>query len=426
MKKKFQLAINSGPPVINYKFKKYNPIGSREKRAAIKVIESGVLSDFLGSNGNKFYGGKYVKKFEDKIKEFFQVKHAITVNSWTSGLVTAVGALDIEPGDEIIVTPWTMAATATAILHWNAIPVFADIKIDTFNLDPNSIKKNISKYTKAIIVADIFGQSADMTEIMKIARQHNLKVISDTAQSPGAKYKGRFAGTIADIGGFSLNYHKHIHTGEGGILVTNNDKLAEKMRLIRNHAEVAIQSVEKNKLINMIGHNFRLGEIECAIGIQQLKKLNHVINIKKNQAEYLSNGLKNLKGLITPVVKKDRDHVFYFYGMQIDNKIIKKTRHFICRALNAEGLDIYQKYQNIHLLPMYQNKIAYGSKGFPWTSSYCKREINYSKGICPNAEFLQDKSFFGFGICQYNLNKKDLDLIIKTFEKVWSSLHKLN
>ena len=112
--------------------------------------------------------------------------------------------------------------------------------------------------------------------------------------------------------------------------------------------------------------------------------------------------------------------------MQIDNKIIKKTRHFICRALNAEGLDIYQKYQNIHLLPMYQNKIAYGSKGFPWTSSYCKREINYSKGICPNAEFLQDKSFFGFGICQYNLNKKDLDLIIKTFEKVWSSLHKLN
>ena len=380
----------------------------------------------MGSKGENFYGGKYVKKFEDRIKKYFRVKNAITVNSWTSGLIAAVGAIGIEPGDEIIVTPWTMAASATAILHWNAIPVFSDIDLDTFNLDPRSIEKNISKYTKAIIVADIFGQSADMEEIMIIAKNHNLKVISDSAQSPGAMYKGKFAGTIADIGGFSLNYHKHIHTGEGGILVTNNDELAEKMRLIRNHAEVVVDGLDNHKLSNMIGHNFRLGEIECAIGIEQLKKLNKIINNKKKLAEHLTEGLQPLKGLITPVVKKDRDHVFYFYGLKIDNKLVKIPREVICRALEAEGLEVYKKYQNIHLLPMYQNKIAYGKDGFPWNSSYCKRVIDYTKGICPNAEFLQDKVFFGFGLCLYDLNMRDIKLIIKSFEKVWKNLEKLN
>ena len=125
-----------------------------------------------------------------------------------------------------------MTATAAAILHWNAIPVFADIDRETFNLCPKSIEKNISTYTRAIIVADIFGQSAEMEKIMNIAKNHKLKVISDSAQSPGALYKNRYAGTLADVGGFSLNYHKHIHTGEGGILVTDNDRIAERLQLI--------------------------------------------------------------------------------------------------------------------------------------------------------------------------------------------------
>ena len=132
----------------------------------------------------------------------------------------------IRAGDEVIVTPWTMSATATAILHWNAIPVFVDIDPDTFNIDPKLILNSISSYTKAIVVADIFGQSADIDEIMKIAKRYNLKVISDTAQAPGATYKNKLAGTLADIGGFSLNYHKHIHTGEGGILVTDSVKIS--------------------------------------------------------------------------------------------------------------------------------------------------------------------------------------------------------
>ena len=213
-------------------------------------------------------------KFESlkkNVKKYFNVKHCITVNSWTSGLITAIGAIGIEPGDEVILPPWTMCACAAAILHWNAIPVFADIEKKTFCIDPDSIIKNISNKTKAILAVDIFGHSANMNEIMSIAKKYNLKVISDSAQSPGAIYKGNFAGTIADIGGFSLNYHKHIHTGEGGILVTNDDMLAKKMQLIRNHAEAVMPDMNNADLSNMVGHNFRLGEIECAIGIEQQK-----------------------------------------------------------------------------------------------------------------------------------------------------------
>ena len=157
------------------------------------------------------------------------MKHAITVNSWTSGLIAAVGALSIEPGDEIIVSPWTMCASATAILHWNAIPVFADIEGDTFCLDPVSVEKKINSKTKAIMSIDIAGQSANMDALKNIAKKYNLKIISDTAQAPGALYKGKLAGTLGDVGGISLNYHKHIHTGEGGVLFTNDDLIAEKL-----------------------------------------------------------------------------------------------------------------------------------------------------------------------------------------------------
>ena len=235
-----KLAIFNGPKTVKKKFKKYVSIGKEERKAALKVLKKGVLSDYLGEKDPKFYGGEQVNKFERYIEKFFNVKHAITTNSWTSGLVAAVGAIGIEPGDEVIVTTWTMCATATSILHWNAIPVFADIDEKTYTIDPKSIEKNISKYTKAIIAVDIYGHPTNMKAILKIAKKYNLKVISDAAQAPGAFYGKKYAGTLGDIGGFSLNCHKHINTGEGGILVTNNDIYAERLRLIRNHAEAVV------------------------------------------------------------------------------------------------------------------------------------------------------------------------------------------
>ena len=246
----------------------------------------------MGEKDIKFYGGEQVQRFERYIEKYFNVKHAITTNSWTSGLVAAVGAIGIEPGDEVIVTTWTMCATATAILHWNAIPVFADIKEDTYTIDPKSIEKNISKYTKAIMAVDIFGHSADMDEINKIAKKYKLKVISDTAQAPGVFYKKSYAGTLADIGGFSLNCHKHINTGEGGILITNNDKYAERLRLIRNHAEAVVSDNINNYTPNMLGHNFRLGEIESAIGIEQFKKLKSKVKKKATNCKFIIQRIK--------------------------------------------------------------------------------------------------------------------------------------
>ena len=417
------LSLFGGDKLIKHSFEHYNSMGQEEVLAAKEVVESGVLSQFLGRWGEDFLGGPKVRQFERDCEKYFDVKHAITVNSWTSGLVTAVGALSIEPGDEIIVTPWTMCASATAIMHWNAIPVFADIDPETFCLDPKSIEKNITPYTRAIMSVDIGGHPADTDTINAIAKKHNLKVISDTAQAPGAMYHGKHAGTLTDIGGYSLNYHKHIHTGEGGIIVTNDDDLADRMRLIRNHAEAAVGDMGLDNIANMIGHNFRLGEIESAIGIVQLKKLAGFVESRQRAASRLNDGLKDLQGLRTPIVKPDCTHSYYMYFMTIDHQSIGVSRDRIFEALEAEGVPgLGTKFANLHLLPMYQRKIAYGTQGFPWTSDVCKGNVSYQKGICPVAENMHDRDYIGFQMCMHQMSDAEVDLMIEAFQKVWKNL----
>ncbi|MCX7180803.1 MAG: DegT/DnrJ/EryC1/StrS family aminotransferase, partial [Proteobacteria bacterium] len=333
-----ELALLGGPKLIQKAFKRFNPIGQEEVVAAKQVVESGVLSQFLGVWHEDFFGGPKVREFERACAAYFGVKHAVTVNSATSGLIAAVGAIGIEPGDEIIVSPWTMCASATAILHWNAIPVFADIEPETFNLDPRSVEERITPYTKAIMAVDIFGHSADMDALMAIAAKHGLTVISDAAQAPGAFYKGRYAGTLADVGSFSLNYHKHIHTGEGGILVTNDDGICERLQLIRNHAEAVVAGKGTTDLSNMVGYNFRLGEIECAIGIEQLKKLTGLVASRQHAAQRLTSGLENLAGLKTPLVRPGCTHAYYVYPMVLDVEYLGVSHERICQALVAEGV----------------------------------------------------------------------------------------
>jgi len=420
-----ELALFGGPKAIPSPFKRYNPIGAEEVDAAKRVVEGGVLSQFLGCWNPNFYGGPKVQEFERDWSAFFGVNHAVTVNSNTSGLIAAIGAIGVEPGDEVIVSPWTMSASATAILVWNAIPVFSDIEDETFNLDPACIEKNITSRTSAIMVTDIFGHAAEMDTIMAIARKHNLKVVEDCAQAPAARYRGRCAGTIADIGVYSLNYHKHIHTGEGGVCVTNDPALAERLQLIRNHAEAVVGDKGVTDLVNMIGFNFRMTEIEAAIGVEQLKKLKTLTDIRILQASQLDTGLRELRGLRTPVVKHDCSHVYYAYPLVYDAVGTGVTREHVVKALRAEGVPVSMGYQNLHLLPIYQKRIAYGRRGFPWSAPFYDGSVSYAKGICPVAEGLQDTRYIGMSMCLNDYTEQDIDLLIGAFHKVWGNLDRL-
>jgi dTDP-4-amino-4,6-dideoxygalactose transaminase len=417
-----KLALLGGPKTVTEPFSKYNSIGREELEAVKAVIETGVLSRFLGCWDPDFYGGEKIQEFEREWARYFSVNHAVSVNSNTSGLITALGAIGIEPGDEVIVSPWTMSASATSILVWNAIPVFADIEAETFNLDPTSIEKNITPYTKAIMVPDIIGHAADLDRIMALARQYHLKVIEDAAQAPGALYKGRQVGTIADIGVYSLNYHKHIHTGEGGVCVTNDPSLAERMQLIRNHAESVVEDKGVEDLSNMIGFNFRMTEMEAAIGLEQLKKLSALVAQRAAAADRLTAGIRHLKGLRVPIIKPGCTHVYYTYPLVYQASETGITRHTILQALQAEGIPIVGGFENLHLRPMYQKRIAYGKGGFPWTSDVYKGQVSYEKGICPVAETLHDESFLQIGLCVYTFTDREINQVIGAFLKVWDHL----
>lgn len=419
------LALFGGEPVIGAPLKLFNTIGEDDVSAAVDVIRSGVLSAYIGAPGEAFMGGPKVRALEAQAADYFGVRHAIAVNSWTSGLICAVGAIGIEPGDEVITTPWTMAATSTAILHFAGIPVFADIDPVTFNIDPASVERCISPRTKAILAVDIFGQSADMRPLREIAEKYGLKLINDTAQAPGALYGNDYAGTLGDIGGYSLNYHKHIHCGEGGIIVTDDDLLAARMQLIRNHAEVVIQSDEPAELANMLGYNFRMGEIEAAIASVQITKLKGRIDTRQTAAIRLTAGISDLPGLTTPVTQNGSTHVYYLYGLTIDPDRLGVRRHAVTAALKAEGVPgITVGYQNLHRLPMFRHRIAYGTRGFPF--NLAEREIPYGVGTCPVAERLYDETFFGLNLCMFEYEDADIDLVIAAFRKVWSNLDALN
>ena len=318
-----KLAINGGKAIRTELFPAYNTIGQEEKDAVMKVLDTGNLSQFIGAYHTDFLGGPTVKAFEGAWAEAFNIKHAVSVNSNTSGLFTAMGAIGIQPGDEVIVSPYSMSASAIAPLLYGGVPVFADIDPVTFCMSPESIKKCITPRTKAILIVHIFGHPAEMDSIMALAKEHNLYVIEDCAQAPMGKYKGRNVGTIGDLGIFSLNYHKHIHTGEGGVIISNNDELIERCQMIRNHAENVVAPKGIKDLTNLIGFNYRMTEIECAIGIQQLKKLPSLIEDRLKNVSYLNSKLGNINGLeLQPFEENGSVHTYYLHPIKFDKNII--------------------------------------------------------------------------------------------------------
>jgi len=395
---------------------RYNPIGEEEKAAAMRVLDSGCLSAFIGAWGEDFHGGEEIRAFEEEISNYFDVKHAITFNSLTSGLIAAMGAVGIEPGDEVIVSPWTMSATAVAILIWGGIPVFVDIEKDYYGLDPIKVEQAITVNTKAILVTDIFGHGARLDELKSISNKYNLKLVEDVAQAPGIKYKEKYCGAWGDIGGFSLNYHKHIHTGEGGFCITNDDDLALKMKMIRNHAEASIVNSPLTELVNMVGFNFRMGEIEAAIGREQLKKLPKLLEDNQRNARWFYQRLKSIDHITLPKIEKNSAHAFYVFPIQL---AFPKNNGFLASLEKLKMPGLVSKYVNVHRLPMFQQKKAFG-KGYPWNMAH--RDVSYDVGICPVAEKLNDENFMGLLISMFDLNQSEVNEMCDIFEKALGAI----
>ena len=425
-----KLAIQGGKPIRSKPFPAYITIGKEEKEAVTRVLDSGVLSKFLGAWHDQFYGGPEVQALEKEWTEYFSVKHAIAVNSCTSGLYAAVGALGVEPGEEIIVTPYSMSCSATAPLVYNAIPVFADIEEEYYCLAPPSVEKQITPRTKAIIIVDLFGQPHDAEAIKALAAKHGIHVIEDAAQAPGASYRGRYTGTLGDIGVFSLNYHKHIHCGEGGIVVTDDDELAEKVRLIRNHAEAVVESKGTVNLVNMIGFNYRMTELEAAVARCQLKKLGLLFHDRVERCEYLAERLMAIPALVPPKVRGGCAHAYYVHPFKFKEDVAGVSRDRFIEAVKAElsptelregeGVKIVCGYvKPLYLQPLFQKQVAYGSKGCPFKLPWYEGKANYEKGLCPVAERMHTKELFYHELITPSMTKDDLDDVYNAFEKVW-------
>lgn len=426
-----KLAINGGAKLRTTPFPAYNTIGTEEEEAALRVLRSGKLSTYLGTWHADFYGGPEVRALESEWAAYFGVKHAISVNSATSGLYAAVGACEISPGDEIIVSAYTMSASATAALVYGAIPIFADIEEEYYCLDPKSIEAKITPRTKAIIIVDIFGQPYDRDAINAIAQKHNLYVIEDTAQAPGAMLGTQYAGTLGDIGIYSLNYHKHIHTGEGGIIVTDNDTLAEKLRLIRNHAEAVLSAKgisDRSELINMVGFNYRMTELEAAIARCQLKKLPALLEQRLENTAYLNEQLAQIPCILPTKIREGAKHAFYVHPLQFDAEIAGMHRNRFIDAVKAElpptllreestVLLSYGYVKPLYLQPLYQERIAFGRDGYPFSLS----DVTYPKGLCPITEEMHYHRLVTHEFMRPGMTQSDMDDVVRAFAKVWDN-----
>jgi len=426
-----KLALFGGKPVRTEMYEHSNSIGEEEKQAVMRVLDSGNLSKFVGSWNTDFYGGPYVQEFEKKWAESVGVEYCMSVNSNTSGLYACIGACDIGPGDEVIVSPYTMTAGAIAPLIYGAVPVFADIDEDIFCLDPKSIEANISIRTKAIIVVHICGHSTDMDEVMSIAKKYNLKVIEDCAQSPMSTYKGRNVGTIGDVGVFSLNYHKHIHTGEGGMITTNNPVIAEKIQLIRNHGEAVVEGKKTKDIYNTFGFNYRMTEMEAAVGIEQLKKMPELVEKRISNANYLANKIGQLPGIIPPVVKENCRHVYYQQTFKFKKDIAGIHRNTFVDAVKAE-LPLMKLRETtpimgvgfappLYLQPIYQQRLHKCSFNCPRYEG----EVSYERGLCPVTERMYFEEVFTHEYMRPEFTERDMDEVINAYEKVYENIAEL-
>lgn len=418
-----RLALLGGSPVIEAPFTEYTSMGQAEEDAVRRVVQSGCLSGFFGSPGPEFCGGPEVQAFEREWSARFGIKHTVSVNSATSGLYAACGAIGLSPGDEVIVPPWTMSATVAAPIFYGGIPVFADIEAETFCIDPVAVEKRITGKTKAIICVNLFGHPARLHELRALADRHGIFLIEDNAQSPLGAENGVPTGCIGHIGIYSLNFHKHIHTGEGGMCVTADDDLATRLTLIRNHGENCTDMLNGGPITNMVGMNLRMTEMSAAVGRVQLSNVDSHVEARERIADRLTAGLQGLEGLAPPVTRDGCRHNFYVWMLKVDEDALGVSRSLFSEALAAEGFPHATGYvAPLYRLPMFKNRIAIGRDGWPFTLT----ERSYDDLHCPVTEDMHENKALLFEPCAYDLSDEDVDRMIAALRKVHAGREQLN
>jgi perosamine synthetase len=348
----------------------HQSIDDDDIRAVVEVLRS----DWLTT-------GPKIPEFEEAFAAYVNSKYAISFSSGTAALHAASFAAELGPSDEAITTPMTFCATANCVLYQGAIPVFADICQDTLNIDPNEIQRRITKKTKAILPVDYAGHPADLDEILDLAERHGLVVIEDACHSLGAEYKGRSVGSISHMTVFSFHPVKHITTGEGGMVVTNDSTLAKKVKLFRNHgidSEPRQRQAEGQWHYEMValGWNYRLTDIGCALGLSQLRKIGPNLIRRRKIAERYSGAFRNIAGLITPTVRADINPAWHLYPIRLELTKLRSGRAEIFSALRAAGLGVNVHYIPVHTHPYYRQRFGYRDGEYPVTEAAYQQLIS--------------------------------------------------
>jgi perosamine synthetase len=415
-----ELAIFGGKKLIQKGHSEWPIVTEEEKQAVIEVLDSKV---FWGTHAPQ------VMSLQREWAKYVGTKHCLVTNSGTAALHIAVAAAGIGPGDEVITTALTFVATALAVLQNNGIPVFVDIDPQTYCIDPSKIEEKITPKTKAIIPVHLHGMPADMDEINAIAKRHHLVVIEDACQAHGATYKGKKAGALGDMAAFSLNGSKNLPGGEGGLFNTDSDDLRNRADKVRVLGEDIIEGIERDYNAFEVGWMYRYQEMAAAFACVRLKSLDKENEQRKKNAEYLSEHLSKLKGIIPPYVPEDRTSVYHLYRIRFDSKELgvrvspKEFRAKVQKALRAEGVQA-NRWQNrpVPMQSLFQDKKGYGY-GCPWTCPYGSgKSVDYKLEDFTETKRLVDDSIVIHSAIYPPNGEELMEKYVNTFKKLWDNL----
>lgn len=316
--------------------------------------------------------GPVLKKFEESFAEYIGRKHAVAVNSGTSGLFLCMLALGIGHDDEVITTPFTFIASTTSIMMAGAKPVFVDIDPVTLNIDPDKIEKKITGKTKAVLPVEIFGYPAGFDDIIRIAKEHNLLVIEDCCEALGSALNGRKAGNFGDMSVFGFYPNKQITTGEGGMILTDGDSLADICISLRNQGRAKTAGWLAHE---RLGYNYRLSDINCALGLAQLKRISQVIAKRKQVAKWYQRALANESRLIVPQEGENCDLSWFVFVVRLKENYNLKQRNDLLKQMTAQGIQVSNYFPPVHLQPFIAEKYGFKKGDFPVTEAVSERTV---------------------------------------------------